>query len=89
MAGQVHLEITGAIATLTNDNPEKHNAFDDSMDAELFAALAELSGRNDIRAIIWRGEGPSWSSGRDVGSIGTNKTEMTHHELIIPAIAYE
>lgn len=56
MAGQVHLEITGAIATLTNDNPEKHNAFDDSMDAELFAALAELSGRNDIRAIIWRGE---------------------------------
>ncbi|MGB2758121.1 MAG: enoyl-CoA hydratase/isomerase family protein [Acidimicrobiia bacterium] len=83
MAGQVHLEITGAIATLTNDNPEKHNAFDDSMDAELFAALAELSGRNDIRAIIWRGEGPSWSSGRDVGSIGTNKTEMTHHELMV------
>ena len=82
MAGHVHLSIDGPIATLTNDNPEKHNAFDDAMDAELFAALGELSGRNDVRAIIWRGEGPSWSSGRDVGSIGTNKTDMTHHELM-------
>lgn len=82
MAGHVHLSVDGPIATLTNDNPEKHNAFDDAMDAELFAALGELSGRNDIRAVIWRGIGPSWSSGRDVGSIGTNKTDMTHHELM-------
>ncbi|MGI9603070.1 MAG: enoyl-CoA hydratase/isomerase family protein [Acidimicrobiales bacterium] len=82
MAGQVHLEIDGPIATLTNDNPDKHNAFDDDMDAQLFAALAELSQRPDVRAVIWRGEGKSWSSGRDVGSIGVNQTELTHHELM-------
>ena len=82
MTGTVRLEVEGPIATLVNDNPSKHNAFDDAMDAELFAALAELKSRKDIRSVIWRGEGPSWSSGRDVGSIGTNKTELTHHELM-------
>ena len=42
MAGTVRLEVDGAIATITNDNPEKHNAFDDDMDAQLFDVLAEL-----------------------------------------------
>ena len=37
MAGTVRLEVDGAIATITNDNPDKHNAFDDDMDAQLFA----------------------------------------------------
>ncbi len=83
MSGSVHLTYDGPIATITNDNPSKHNAFDDDMDAQLFAALAELKSRPDVRAVIWRGEGPSWSSGRDVGSIGTNKTDLTHHELMV------
>lgn len=82
MAGSVHLEVDGAIATLTNDNVDKHNAFDDEMDRQLFEALAEIEQNPDVRAVIWRGEGKSWSSGRDVGSIGTNKTQMTHHELM-------
>ena len=82
MAGRVHLEVDGPIAVLTNDNPDKHNAFDDEMDAQLFDALGELVGRNDVRAVIWRGEGPSWSSGRDVASIGVQRTELTHHELM-------
>lgn len=80
--GRVRLDIDGAIATITNDNPEKRNAFTDAMDAELFAILGELRRRPDVRAVIWRGEGHSWSSGRDVSSIGTNKTELTHHQLM-------
>ena len=36
MTDKVRLEIDGAIATITNDNPDKHNAFDDEMDAQLF-----------------------------------------------------
>lgn len=83
MGGSVRLEYDGAVAVLTNDNPEKHNAFDDQMDLQLFAALGELKERKDVRAIVWRGEGRSWSSGRDVGSIGTNvDTSVTHHELM-------
>lgn len=83
MNDRVRLEITGAIATITNNNAAKHNAFDDEMDAQFFEILGELRERSDIRAVIWRGEGPSWSSGRDVSAIGINDTGLTHHELMI------
>ena len=86
MDDRVRLEIDGPVAVITNDNPDKHNAFDDQMDAQLFAILAELKERRDVRAVIWRGEGRSWSSGRDVGSIGINQTDMTHHELMTRGI---
>jgi enoyl-CoA hydratase len=78
----VELSIDGPIATITNNNPEKHNAFDDDMDLTLFEILRDLRQRPDVRAVIWRGEGKSFSSGRDVGSIGTVKVAMTHHELM-------
>lgn len=82
MSGQVRLDIDGSIATITNDNPDKHNAFDDGMDLQLFEILAELRARRDVAVVIWRGEGASFSSGRDVGSIGQQRTELSHHELM-------
>lgn len=82
MAGTVHVEIEGHVAILSNDNPEKHNAFDDDMDAQLFAAFGDIAADPDVRVVIWRAEGKSFSSGRDVGSIGTNKTDLTHHQLM-------
>lgn len=82
MTGHVRLNVVGAVATITNDHDEKHNAFDDAMDSELFAILAELKGRPEVRAVVWRGEGRSFSSGRDVGSIGTIKVDLSHHELM-------
>ena len=82
MAGTVRLEIDGAIATIVNDNPEKHNAFNDDMDVQLFDILDDLAQRRDIRAVIWKGVGKSFSSGRDVGSIGTMQVDLSHHELM-------
>lgn len=82
MSDRIRLTVEGPVATITNDNPDKHNAFDDEMDARLFEILAELRERRDVRVVIWRGEGRSFSSGRDVGSIGTQRTELSHHELM-------
>jgi enoyl-CoA hydratase/carnithine racemase len=82
MSEKVRLEVTGPIAVITNDNPTKMNAFDDEMDVKLFEILAELQSRHDIRAVIWRGEGRAWSSGRDTSVIGTNATDLSHHQLM-------
>jgi enoyl-CoA hydratase/carnithine racemase len=82
MAGTVDLVIDGPIATITNNNPDKHNAFDDDMDVQFFDALATLRQHAEVRAVVWRGEGASFSSGRDVGSIGTLNVELSHHELM-------
>jgi enoyl-CoA hydratase/carnithine racemase len=80
--GRVLLEVDGPIAVITNDNPEKRNAFNDDMDLQLFEILTELKSRRDVRVIIWRGEGHSFSSGRDVSAIGGTQVEMSHHELM-------
>jgi enoyl-CoA hydratase/carnithine racemase len=82
MPGTVRLAVDGPIATITNDNPEKHNAFDDEMDLQLFNILGELRQQPDVRVVIWRGDGKSFSSGRDVGSIGTLQVPLSHHELM-------
>src|ERR1700723_861138 len=82
MTDKVLLDIDGPVAVITNNNPDKRNAFDDDMDARLFDILAELKGRPEVRAVIWRGEGKAWSSGRDVSVIGNNATPLSHHELM-------
>jgi enoyl-CoA hydratase/carnithine racemase len=82
MTDKVLLDVRDGVAVITNNNPEKRNAFDDEMDARLFEILAELKTRSDVRAVIWRGEGKAWSSGRDVSVIGHNVTPLTHHELM-------
>ena len=79
---RVRLQIDGAIATITNNHPDKHNAFDDAMDVALFDILGELKDRKDVRAVIWRAEGKSFSSGRDVAAIGGGQVELSHHELM-------
>jgi enoyl-CoA hydratase/carnithine racemase len=82
MGGTVRLEYRDKVAVITNDNTEKHNAFDDDMDTQLFDALAELKGRRDVQAVVWRGEGKSWSSGRDVSTIGAHTVPVSHHDLM-------
>jgi len=82
MSHTVQLQVEGGVATITNDNPDQHNAFDDAMDAQLFEILGRLREQPDVRAVIWRGNGPSFSSGRDVSSIGTQPTDLSHQELM-------
>ena len=79
---RVQLTVDGHIAVITNNNPAKHNAFDDDMDLALFDVLGEIKADKSIRAVVWRGEGKSWSSGRDVSAIGGGQVEMAHHALM-------
>lgn len=81
-AAGVRLDVDGAVAVITNDRPDRHNAFDDDMDVQLFEALAEIGRRTEVRAVVWRGEGPSFSSGRDVRALGGAASGLSHHELM-------
>jgi enoyl-CoA hydratase/carnithine racemase len=79
----VRVDLDGPIAIITNDNPDKRNAFTDEMDRRLFEIFTELRATPGLRAVIWRGEGHSFSSGRDVSSIGGGLAGMSHHELMV------
>lgn len=81
-ADRVLLDYDGDIAVITNNRPEKHNAFDDEMDARLFEILGEIKGRPRTRVVVWRAEGESFSAGRDTSAIGVLQVELTHHELM-------
>jgi enoyl-CoA hydratase/carnithine racemase len=78
----VTLELYGAVAIVSNNRPDKHNAANDAMDAQLFAILRELEGRSDVRAIVWRGNGKSFSSGRDTTELGIRSEDIGNLDFI-------
>jgi len=78
----VRLELEGPIAVVSYDRPEKHNAFDDATDARFFEIVRELHARTDLRAVVWRGEGRSFSSGRDVSQLGVRTEDLSDLEFI-------
>ncbi len=82
MSDEVRLEYDGPIAVVSYDRPEKHNAFTDAMDRRLFEILAELNARPGLRAVVWRGEGASFSSGRDTSQLGVRTEDLTDLEFI-------
>ncbi|MGR6998385.1 SDR family NAD(P)-dependent oxidoreductase [Yinghuangia aomiensis] len=83
MPDKVLLEYDGPIAVITNNNSDKHNAFDDDMDQLLWQILAELRSRTDVRAVIWRAEGKVVlvRPGRG-GPSAAARSPVTHHELM-------
>jgi methylglutaconyl-CoA hydratase len=54
------------IATLTLNRPERHNAFDDALIAELTTALQAVGANPAIRAVVLAGAGRSFSAGADL-----------------------
>jgi methylglutaconyl-CoA hydratase len=55
------------VATLSLNRPERHNAFDPDMSAEICAALESLDVLPRVRVVILTGEGRSFCSGGDIG----------------------
>jgi len=78
----ITLEFDGPVAILSNNRPEKHNAANDEMDARLWELLGELNRRDDVRAVVWRGNGKSFSSGRDTTELGIRSEDISDLEFI-------
>ena len=62
----VELSRSGAVARLTMNRPEVHNAFDDALIADLTRAIDELDRDDGVRAVVLTGEGASFSAGADL-----------------------
>jgi enoyl-CoA hydratase/carnithine racemase len=78
----ITLEFDGPVAVMTNNRPDKHNAANDAMDARLWEVLGELHQRDDVRAIVWRGNGKSFSSGRDTSELGVRTEDISNLDFI-------
>jgi methylglutaconyl-CoA hydratase len=59
----------GRVRTLTLNRPEKRNALNDSLVAELKAALSDANSNDDLRAVVIRGAGKDFCSGADLASL--------------------
>ncbi len=60
------LDINDGVARLKLNRPEKHNAFNAVMIAELTAAFTLLDEQQSLRLVILSGNGPSFSAGADL-----------------------
>jgi len=78
----ITLEYDGPVALISNNRPDKHNAANDEMDEGLRDILDELARNPDVRCAIWRANGKSWSSGRDVGQIGVRTEDIDNLSFI-------
>ena len=59
-------EIDGPIGIVTLNNPDKHNAFDDAVIAELTAAFRSIDANASVRVVVLSAVGKSFSAGADL-----------------------
>ena len=62
----LEIELTGPVATIWMNRPDLHNAFDETLIAEITAACIALDRDDDVRVVILGGRGKSFSAGADL-----------------------
>src|SRR5690349_8292264 len=56
----------GRVGNITLNRPDVHNAFDETLIAELTEAIGDLSADESVRAIVLEGAGKSFCAGADL-----------------------
>jgi 2-(1,2-epoxy-1,2-dihydrophenyl)acetyl-CoA isomerase len=62
----IRLELTEGVATITLNRPDKLNAINEAMQAELAGALDRIEADATIRALLLTGAGRAFSAGQDL-----------------------
>lgn len=63
----VVLDIAGGVGRITLNRPDRHNAFDDAVIAELATLLDRVATDEDVRVVVLVAAGKSFSAGADLG----------------------
>jgi enoyl-CoA hydratase/carnithine racemase len=67
--GHLLVRVQPPAARITLNRPEKRNALSLALMEELIAALEEVAGAPEVRAIVIEGAGPAFSAGHDLGEM--------------------
>lgn len=66
MTTNIAIERQGPVGLVTLNRPERHNAFDDAVIAELTDALRSMEAEDGIRCVVLSAVGKSFSAGADL-----------------------
>ena len=72
----------GQVAVVTLNRPEKLNAIDRHLHAEMMAACAELRDDDGVRVVIFTGEGRGFCSGADLTGARPNEEHPSRGERL-------
>jgi methylglutaconyl-CoA hydratase len=78
----LRIERDGAVLRVTMAKPERRNAFDAALIAELTEAFADVG---DVRAVVLSGEGASFSAGADVEWMRSS-VDLSYEENVADAL---
>jgi enoyl-CoA hydratase/carnithine racemase len=63
------VDLSDAVLTVSMNRPERRNALSEAHIRELIAAFREAGQRDDVRAVILRGNGPAFCAGHDLSEM--------------------
>ena len=78
----LRVERDGSLLRIALARPERRNAFDAALIAELTAAFADVG---DVRAVVLTGDGPSFSAGADIEWMRAS-VELSYEENVADAL---
>jgi enoyl-CoA hydratase/carnithine racemase len=87
MPETILVDVADHVCTITLNRPEKRNALDTAMIARLRGAFDNLARRDDVRAVVVRGEGAAFCAGLDLRELaaqraaGAVETHALEHAL--------
>ena len=77
----VLLDFEDGVATLRLNRPDKGNAIDERMAADLAEAATQIAERTDVRAVLITGNGPNFTVGGDLGLFAGTAREQLPNRL--------
>lgn len=73
MAQSIQFEVRSSVGLITLNRPLRHNAMDDEMSLAFGSALNAAQADPGVRAILLKGAGKSFCTGRDTAALGVRK----------------